>query len=493
MKTSRLVGAIVTALVLLMATMAMGQSQTTYVQTVTKATLVDGTTFTLASSANPSAYGTSVTFTATIPTTATGTIQFLNNGVAMGTPVAVAAGVATYSTSALQVGTNPITAQYSGDSNYNSATSSTLSQVVTKAVLTVTANNASKVYGAALPAFTPSYSGFQNGDTSAVLTGSPSLTTTATAASPVGTYTITAAVGTLSAANYSFTFVNGSLTVTAAPLTITANNASRAYDTANPAFTAAYSGFVNGDTSASLTTQPTLTTTAVLLSAAGTYPITPAGAVDANYSITYVNGTLTIGKTTLVDGTNFLLTSSLNPSTYGASVTFTATIPATATGTMQFLENGVAMGTPVAVSGGVATYTTNTLAVGTQAITAQYSGDVNYNSATSSTVSQVVNLGSVTFAVTSSANPSTYGSPVTLTITCTGSEPGVTPTGTLTINDSTGWGPQTVSLVSGVATLTTSTMPAGTNTLTIVYNGDGNYQIIHGVGMMSGSNATVTK
>ena len=215
-----------------------------------------------------------MTFTATIPTTATGTIQFLNNGVAMGTPVAVAAGVATYSTSALQVGTNPITAQYSGDSNYNSATSSTLSQVVTKAVLTVTANNASKVYGAALPAFTPTYSGFQNGDTSAVLTGSPSLTTTATAASPVGTYTITAAVGTLSAANYSFTFVNGSLTVTAAPLTITANNASRAYDTANPAFTAAYSGFVNGDTSASLTTQPTLTTTAVLLSAAGTYPIT---------------------------------------------------------------------------------------------------------------------------------------------------------------------------------------------------------------------------
>ena len=53
MKTSRFVGAIVTALVLLMATMAMGQSQTTYVQTVTKTNLVDGTTFTLASSANP--------------------------------------------------------------------------------------------------------------------------------------------------------------------------------------------------------------------------------------------------------------------------------------------------------------------------------------------------------------------------------------------------------------------------------------------------------
>ena len=94
--------------------------------------------------------------------------------------------------------------------------SATVNLTVNQAVLTVTANNASKVYGTANPAFTPSYSGFVNGDTSAVLTGSPSLTTTATAASPVGSYTITAAAGTLSAANYSFAFVNGTLTITKA-------------------------------------------------------------------------------------------------------------------------------------------------------------------------------------------------------------------------------------------------------------------------------------
>ena len=81
--------------------------------------------------------------------------------------------------------------------DYSTATA-TVNLTVNKAILTVTANNASNVYGTANPAFTPTYSGFVNGDTSAVLTGSPSLTTTATAASPVGSYTITAAAGTLS-------------------------------------------------------------------------------------------------------------------------------------------------------------------------------------------------------------------------------------------------------------------------------------------------------
>ena len=80
--------------------------------------------------------------------------------------------------------------------------------MVDKATLTITANNATKVYGAALPTFSPTSSGWQNGDTSSVLTGAPSLTTTCTAASPCWpTYTITAAVGTLDTlANYSYSF-----------------------------------------------------------------------------------------------------------------------------------------------------------------------------------------------------------------------------------------------------------------------------------------------
>jgi len=91
------------------------------------------------------------------------------------------------------------------------------SLTVTPAVLTVTANRANTFSGAPLPAFTATITGFLNGDTQAVVTGTPVLTSTATAASPVGTYPIDAAAGTLFAANYTFTFVNGTLTVMPPP------------------------------------------------------------------------------------------------------------------------------------------------------------------------------------------------------------------------------------------------------------------------------------
>ena len=85
---------------------------------------------------------------------------------------------------------------------------------VNKAVLTVTANNLSSPRGAPLPVLTATITGFVNGDTAAVVGGAPALTTTATSSSPEGAYPITAAAGTLAAANYTFVFVNGTLTIT---------------------------------------------------------------------------------------------------------------------------------------------------------------------------------------------------------------------------------------------------------------------------------------
>ena len=63
-----------------------------------------------------------------------------------------------------------------------------------------------------------------------------------------------------------------------------------------PTLTASYSGFVNGDNAASLTTLPTITTTATAASsvAGSPYAITVSGAVDPNYTITYVPGSLTV-------------------------------------------------------------------------------------------------------------------------------------------------------------------------------------------------------
>jgi hypothetical protein len=103
--------------------------------------------------------------------------------------------------------------------DYTTATA-TVQLTVNKATLAVTANNASRTYDTANPAFTDTITGFVNGDTRSAVSGSASLTTTATLTSAVGAYPITAAQGTLSATNYAFSFVNGTLTITQATPTI---------------------------------------------------------------------------------------------------------------------------------------------------------------------------------------------------------------------------------------------------------------------------------
>src|SRR5262249_9716407 len=183
----------------------------------------------------------------------------------------------TTATAGSAVGTYPITASGAvANANYTiSYVTGTLT--VTKSAVTVTANDATRAYGAANPAPAGSYAGFLNGDTPARLTPPPDGSNTATSGSGVGTYPITAS-GAVSA-NYTFTYVNGTLTVTAATLTITANNKTKTYGAANPALTVSYAGFVNGDTAAGLVTPPSVSTTATAGSAVGSYPITASGAV----------------------------------------------------------------------------------------------------------------------------------------------------------------------------------------------------------------------
>ncbi len=167
---------------------------------------------------------------------------------------------------------------------------------VTPAALTITADDQTKVYGATLPTLTASYTGFVNGDTTASLTSPPALTTTATASSHVAgnPYAITASGATSS--DYSISYLPGALTVSPAGLTITADDQSKVYGAALPSFTASYAGFVNGDTSASLTTQPALGTTATAGShvAGSPYGITASDAADSDYNISYVVGSLTV-------------------------------------------------------------------------------------------------------------------------------------------------------------------------------------------------------
>ena len=235
-----------------------------------------------------------------------------------------------------------VAANQAGSSNYAAAPQVTQNIAVSRATLTVTAINASKIYGAANPTFSFSYSGFKNGDTATTaVSGAPSLTTTAGSASGVGSYPITVSGGTLTASNYAFSFVNGTLTITKAMLTVAANNASRLFGTANPTFSFTYSGFVNGDTSAIFGSEsPVLSTTASSSSNAGTYPITLAiGTLTAtNYSFSLVNGTLTINPF----WTYSEIAASPNPSNYNQQVVFTSLVDTGGnwpTGTVAF-KNG---------------------------------------------------------------------------------------------------------------------------------------------------------
>jgi hypothetical protein len=109
-------------------------------------------------------------------------------------------------------GTYTVVASFAGSADYAAAGAST-TFTIGRATLTVTANNASRVYGQANPAFSATITGFVNGETSQVLSGNASLSTNAALSSPAGTYTITVTQGTLSAANYSFVFKTGTLTI----------------------------------------------------------------------------------------------------------------------------------------------------------------------------------------------------------------------------------------------------------------------------------------
>ena len=138
----------------------------------------------------------------------TGTIAGILNG------DAISASYTTAATAGSPLGTYAIVPSVSGPvGNYNITTNQGI-LTVTPAPLTIQADNKSRAYGATNPPFTFTGTGFVNGETAAVLTGSPSFSTTAGTNSPVGSYPIVISQGTLSDSNYSFSFANGTLTVT---------------------------------------------------------------------------------------------------------------------------------------------------------------------------------------------------------------------------------------------------------------------------------------
>ncbi|MCD8525983.1 MAG: filamentous hemagglutinin N-terminal domain-containing protein [Alphaproteobacteria bacterium] len=205
------------------------------------------------------------------------------------------ASVSTLADAFSNVGTYAITASGAADDNYDFIyVDGTLS--ITKATLTATTQNATREYGEANPAMNIVYTGFKNGETSAVIDTLATASSVANATSNVGNYAITG-TGAIDN-NYNFIYANtGILSVTKATLTATTQNATREYGDANPALSVVYTGFKNSETSAVIDTLASASTIATQASNVGLYSITATGATDNNYNFTYVNsGNLDITK-----------------------------------------------------------------------------------------------------------------------------------------------------------------------------------------------------
>ncbi len=171
------------------------------------------------------------------------------------------------------------------------------SYTVTPATLTARVKNSTKVYGEANPQFQSDYSGFVNGEDKSVITSNGSYSTSATTKSSVGTYSVTQSGAT--AQNYTFEYEAGTLTVTKAPLTMTPRDKTMTYGDRIPNFDVDYKGLKNGETKPEWIKEPTITTTALPTSEAGTYPITISGGEAKNYELTVKTGTLTVDKAPL--------------------------------------------------------------------------------------------------------------------------------------------------------------------------------------------------
>jgi hypothetical protein len=204
-----------------------------------------------------------------------------------------------------------------------------------------------------------------------------------------GAQTLSVVFTPTDAANYQTASTTRPIAVAQKGLTISTDNTTKVYGQALPVFTVSGTGFVNGDAMASLSGTPSFATSATATSAPGTYNVTPSGVSSANYTITFAAGSLTISKA----NTTLTLQSNPSPSNHNQTVTLTATVApvapgaGTPTGSVQFRDNGVLIGTASLVNG-VATMT-KSLKRGSHPLTATYAATTNFNGSTGAKTHQV--------------------------------------------------------------------------------------------------------
>jgi hypothetical protein len=217
----------------------------------------------------------------------------------------------------------------------------------------------------------------------------------------------------------------------------------------------------------------TSSTTMTLTGGPHTITATYTGGTNFNNSIASLTQTVNQSATSMT------LTSSMDPSVFGQTITFTATVTpnsgsGTPTGTVVFQDGTATLGT-ASLSSGQASFSTSSLAAGNHSISASYVGDANFTGSASAVLVETVNKDGTTTILTSSPNPSLTGQSITFAATVTANAPGTgTATGMVTFTNLKGTLATITLDNTGHASFVTS-LPKGTTTVTAVYNGDGNF------------------
>ncbi len=485
-------------------------------------TVLEGTSVSLTSSADPSAIGQSITFTAKVTSsgggvTPTGTVTFSDGAAVLSAPTLNGSGVATYTTSSLANGSHQIVAVYNGSpsTEVEGSTSPVVYQdVLASSSIAVSSSLNPSTYGlavtftatvtsAATSPATGTVSFLDNGVSirSGKLSGNPGTATFILSTLAAGTHAITVAYagdGSNQSSNSSASPLDQAVqqgeTVTSVSATPVTGIAGTPETIAATVELARGSGPLTG--TVNFTSGSTLLGSAAL-NASGVAVITPTLATGA-YEIvaTYEGNSNAIGSASAAlacSGTSLLTCSgaaplllmvtlattqtafTVSPTTAVASssIAFTATVTGngvTPTGSVNFLANGVVIGTSP-LNAGTATFTDSALPAGSYAMTAEYLG--NANDATSNSASVSATVSDIPTATVLAAATTTGNNPqVVLTAKVTGASTGPEPAGTVTfLSGTASLGTATLD-PSGVATL----MPAlikGTNySIAAVYGGD---------------------
>ena len=360
------------------------------------------------------------------------------------------------------VGPCSITATQAGNTSYKAGKPVTITFTIAPVVLTVTANNATRVYGAANPAFSDTFTGFVAGDSASVVSGAGVNTTTATTTSVAGRYPITVAQGSLSAANYTFTFVSGSLTVTNAGQTITFAPPATATFGDAPITLNATGGPSGNPITYTVTGPGTLVGNILTLTGAGNVIVTANQAGNANYpAASAVARTITVGQA-------------------AQTITFPMPSPTSGSSTITLAATGGASGKPITYTvSGPATLNGNVLTVtgpGLLTVTANQAGNTNYAAATP--VTRSFNSSS-SASITMTADSTNYSYPnSTILRSCVTNSGGSMAAGTVSFYDgSTLLSTQPVNGDGCVHWYITTMLSVGTHTITASYNNPFNLNV----------------